>query len=522
MKTFRFLMMTVATVVLAGFMSCNNNDDILPNGGNDGTLGDTYFSISLSIPNDASSSNAPAFKAPSADTPEDSGEQEAGTGNEIVVTKVDLYFFNATTGIYLTTMSFTQSEIANPIAQGKNHLVTSVVKGVNLAKNAAYDVCVLINHNTIGTLTGVSIGDFQKTSMLAPVASFSGGFVPLTAAGLPMAGRTYDGTDRIPPVRITITNNNTITNPVVLKLDAERSVAKLMLTPVTTSVGKNKYEITDGAATPSTIATAELEEYTVVNLMNTGFAFRHAVEEGDVLTPTSSYFYGNIVENIHYVMDPQTHNKQTSVIGTLPATIYSQPASATSRVYKTMAVDHPADNVIGYCYENTTDSINQKNGYSTGLVFKMKITPVEIWQLDGVGDCESVPFPAGLPVFYYSNGRFYMNLATIAKEKGIAETALPTTADELKALSIETLTNGYCYYNYWIKHYDNGSDKMGMMEFGIVRNNLYKMSISRIRAIGSGIDVIVPEEDDEIALSYITVEMSILPWIVRDNEGIVL
>lgn len=83
----------------------------------------------------------------------------------------------------------------------------------------------------------------------------------------------------------------------------------------------------------------------------------------------------------------------------------------------------------------------------------------------------------------------------------------------------------YCYYYYWNRHNDNGlPGSMGPMEFDVVRNNVYKLSIENIARLGhpripendpNNPTPDTPDESDEI---YLDVRMEILPWVVRKNE----
>ena len=513
MKVISFLKMSMATLLFAGLAGCSNDATDLVGGDLDnGTPGKTYFSINLSIPNDA-----PTFRAPG---DLEGSPTDPGLPIEAVVSQVDLYFFK-TDGTYVSTSSFT-TELLPPIDQGGSTLVASTAKEVALEKDTEYDVCVLVNHAIVSSPG--NLATFLQTAQLDPLAAYSVGFVtPTVTVGLPMAGRTTNpgGTDRVPPVRIKIEQSNTISAPAVLKFDAERSVAKLLLTP---NSATNEYTLTtDGKPGSTTIATAQLQRYSVVNLMKTGFAFRHAVPVANLASPLGNYIYGNVVTDNHYIMDPQTHNKTIAAIGSA-AGLYDAHVTA-GRTYTGIPADLTNGGVLGYCYENTTGYEEQKNGYSTGLVFEAKITPVLIVQLDGGGDLESVTYSAaGSPAnFYYYDGKFFKDLPAIAKAMNVNVTDLPSTPAALKLYSIETLTGGICYYNYWIKHLDNNDpDEMGIMEFGIVRNNVYRMKVTGISAVGSGLDVIIPEADNEIPMSYMRVEMTIMPWVVRAQEDITL
>lgn len=83
----------------------------------------------------------------------------------------------------------------------------------------------------------------------------------------------------------------------------------------------------------------------------------------------------------------------------------------------------------------------------------------------------------------------------------------------------------YCYYYYWNRHNDNGlNGSMGPMEFDVVRNNVYKLSVDKIARLGHPR---IPENDpnnptpdtpDEIDEIYLDVKMEIVPWVVRVNS----
>ncbi len=83
----------------------------------------------------------------------------------------------------------------------------------------------------------------------------------------------------------------------------------------------------------------------------------------------------------------------------------------------------------------------------------------------------------------------------------------------------------YCYYYYWNRHNDNGDNGvMGPMEFSVVRNNVYKLTVQSIKTLGHPRiptnDPYTPEPDtpDESADVYLTVSVDVLPWVVRINN----
>ncbi|MDE5796244.1 MAG: fimbria major subunit, partial [Muribaculaceae bacterium] len=83
----------------------------------------------------------------------------------------------------------------------------------------------------------------------------------------------------------------------------------------------------------------------------------------------------------------------------------------------------------------------------------------------------------------------------------------------------------FCYYYYWNRHNDNNRDGvMGPMEFCTVRNNVYKLSVSKVSRLGhprldeNDPDTPTPNTPDEKSDVYITVDSKVIPWVVRINE----
>jgi hypothetical protein len=56
---------------------------------------------------------------------------------------------------------------------------------------------------------------------------------------------------------------------------------------------------------------------------------------------------------------------------------------------------------------------------------------------------------------------------------------------------------------------------MGVMEFAIVRNNLYQMLVTNITGLGDADITIVPDKPDE-GETYLKVVLNVTPWSLRD------
>lgn len=181
---------------------------------------------------------------------------------------------------------------------------------------------------------------------------------------------------------------------------------------------------------------------------------------------------------------------------------------------------------LTYCFENSTDVPHQMHGISTGISFVARMYTDK--------DCTQ-------PVerLYQYAGQKFTSLKNIqdafgASRMSEAFNALVTreeggtdiTEDDLKELAkteeniIIYHDNTCYYYTTEIKHFDNGDNAvMGNMEFAIMRNNIYSLSVSDINEIGDPfVDPTpnIPDETENRAALDVTVR--ILPWIVRYND----
>lgn len=80
----------------------------------------------------------------------------------------------------------------------------------------------------------------------------------------------------------------------------------------------------------------------------------------------------------------------------------------------------------------------------------------------------------------------------------------------------------YCNYYYWNRHNDNGFNGiMSPMEFSVVRNNVYKLAVTKLGQLGHPLipsndpDKPKPDTPDEQPDVYMTVTCEVIPWVVR-------
>lgn len=196
-----------------------------------------------------------------------------------------------------------------------------------------------------------------------------------------------------------------------------------------------------------------------------------------------------------------------------------------------------------YATENTipkgTDDGLQKKGITTGVVFKGEIK--------GVSDGMKTLLNGTNTVYVFDNILWgtWDNVKTAAE---VTESGNTTLANPLLAAAYnKAMEGGYTdakavtagftifrpnadqkyevLYYYWNRHNDNNNNgSMGPMEFAVVRNNVYKLSVTGVNKFGHPTnpgddpDPENPEDPDEEDDVYFKVAVEVLPWVVRIND----
>lgn len=84
------------------------------------------------------------------------------------------------------------------------------------------------------------------------------------------------------------------------------------------------------------------------------------------------------------------------------------------------------------------------------------------------------------------------------------------TRNALQSYGVRTYENATCYYTWWVRHSnDNNDETKGIMEYAIVRNNIYKLTVNSIYSLGGD----VPGEDENIIL-----DVYVNDWLLLDAE----
>lgn len=84
------------------------------------------------------------------------------------------------------------------------------------------------------------------------------------------------------------------------------------------------------------------------------------------------------------------------------------------------------------------------------------------------------------------------------------------TRNALQSYGVRTYEDATCYYTWWVRHSnDNNDETKGIMEYAIVRNNIYKLTVNSIYSLGND----VPGEDENIIL-----DVYVNDWLLLEPE----
>ena len=292
--------------------------------------------------------------------------------------------------------------------------------------------------------------------------------------------------------------------------------------------------------------TLTLTDAALINQSKAHYMFRR-VTAGSEPTATNAVVGGAEVPT-NWVVDTDWSNK---VAGNFDAQL-SDPSNWhwTSLASLTTNDNYDGDYKI-WCYakENTIPGTTaQKHNVSTGVVFKGELTAGET-----ASDAVKTAMAAGERIYVFNNVLYgaWSDVEAAAKAgtdptlqaaynqaaTGVAADAEPTGAAAAAAgFTGYSAKDGkyYNYYYYWNRHNDNLDPyTMGIMEFAVVRNNVYKLAVDRIKRFGHPTppdptnpdpdpepdpDPVDPDDPDESVNYYFNVTVKVLPWTVRINN----
>lgn len=541
--------MGLAALLLTTWAACSDDTDA--SGGENPEEARAYTTVTIAVPNGVAETKA---SDPTADT--DGTSTETGLKDEYKVTKANLYLFPGGTGSSFGSAKLTEIISISQFTQTTT-TTTDQKTIVWTSKKTAltpgdYRIYIVVN----GTVNGVGDSDkgtLTEADFLAKTtADATSVIAAVPSDGLVMASRSpnSNNSNTLPYIAQEITKDPEQT----IAATVERVMGKITVTAGGTSVSSaataNKYtSFSTTVAQINNIKDITLKNYYVVNARKEGYYFRHVDKESSVTNPLTEANYGTSSTTLPYVTDPKTYDKtytSTPALANSYGDWYLQGSSAfglsSFGTFSGTYMDMPGyssgaveTRVAAYCYENTMLKDKQKNGYTTGIVFKAEIAPSKMMQkkFSGGGVEETTTIGSIGEIFYHS-GIFYKDIEAL-KEAGVllADGTTSSSANgapaDLKKNDVQCFQKGntdgkfICYYPYWIKHLPSEGTAEDVMEFGIVRNNVYQVTVASIQGVGKdGVteNIITDTETDDPTTVLLNVKLSIKPWVVRANSAV--
>lgn len=126
---------------------------------------------------------------------------------------------------------------------------------------------------------------------------------------------------------------------------------------------------------------------------------------------------------------------------------------------------------------------------------------------EGKDDSETVSDASSL-----TWGNYMLNECGYSKDengKVVLDQNDKVTRIALQPYGTRTYEDATCYYTWWVRHSnDNDDTKKGIMEYAIVRNNIYKLTVNSVYSLGGE----VPDDESLIVDVYVN------DWLLLDNE----
>lgn len=527
----------LASVACAGlFAACSNAmDEVIENKQEQEQVDvDAYASFTFVMP---AGSGARALAT------EDGSSEE----NNFTSVKILLFKADGTAGDAFT---LGRSAFTPTTTGGATYYTTKDDLGIS--SPGAYSVHVLVNPTT----------SFDK---LATLAEYEAELeVVATKTGDYCVDNKFLMTNADNKVNVEIKKEHNKGNAAKMTVRVERMAAKVTFT----AKANNEYTVENSNGIKVTF-----DAFKVINTRSNAFGLRRAgiSAAAAVIGEKEIVATNYVIDNI-FAQKTSTHNQ------TLFNANYSRRHDTYVAFRKLNA--NAADQPLAYCLENTMEQTSQINGWSTGIIFRGKLN-VPTAQVGGTVDAKGN--------LYRYDGQFYATLQDLVKGTdkgwdgtnntgGLTNDVLGIKANKggktiqeyltsindrntlYDSFRVEFFVGGHTYYTTWLRHQDNGAEGMGIMEFAIVRNNVYKVSINKVGKIGSftsgtpgapdptkpelgqedvtnggtnpeipgdvadsgeptlPVVPVDPSNPDETTNVFLTVGIEVLPWTVRSNN----
>lgn len=568
-----FKKLLVAALPAMLLASCASDEPGVNTGG-ESTKGGLYATIKLDVPG----SRSETTETPGENTNSNDG-YEVGKPYENNINNVTIVLATLENNVYKAQAFGTYTSNSAAPSPTENNVYTIQFQDTLIAKLKEQTVHIFAYCNT--TLSdanftpGVDLSVME--SKMESAATNQGiwqksNFMMVNAPNRDIP--TYD----MPDEKTLLNNYNSPEKALNLgTVDVARAAARFDYKPV----NENLYDIKD-INTGDVVAQVEMVSMAPFNIAKSFYTLPRVSADGsdNGWEICGDEVYNRVTGVGNYVVTPNYADKITNSITSLAGNYYEAFSGLANYEALTMyanikewyatadndndenwtATDKDGYKIWRYVTENTIPRIDkQRKGITTGVVFKGRLTnPAE-------GSLMASAMNNHKPIYFY-NGTCYGDIANLrrvvanldpsatmrqkfeqvfaGKEYLVFTKAADGTRDyRVKDDALKDATpaennsifkiirpndedgNYYVYYVYYNRHNDNGnSNMMGIMEFATVRNNVYKLSVTKVSDFGhtndpkDDPDPENPEDPDETPKTYFQVSCRVLPWIVRINN----
>ena len=552
MKLHSLLAVAMGTLLAAG---CSSDAPFVNNGdnGNNGATGNAYISLSVQLPTSTSTRATDTF--------------DDGTADEYAVKDMTVLIFDANDKFetYYTTENGSMELPSGWNSNNSTNITTTATTQALKVNDGEKHVVVVLNNQ--------KMFDFSKITQLSDLKSFTnasvfkangdaatpksiGDFSGAAGKFFMTSSPYYNGNASTPKIidYATVTPTNQINNPGRAKVYVERLAAKVSLSEDLTN---KDYTVQTGVAKDSK---ARFTGWTLDVQNQSSYLFRHVKDEWVATQDARTKFTDNTPENnrIRFAEDTNYGDDQQET-----------SSSATPKPVKTglffyRGEEGEVSNAVNtgtsvYCFENTFDINNMRQDRTTRVIFKAKYTPAGT-DFDASHNANGNWYTIGASATPLNEEQFVARVNKAIADAGLSTTSTPPVTKEmvqtnLKATdreitaaalgytgsdadtktqkvrtalgSIQVYKGGICYYIGRIRHFDdseanwtigtNGYDAASLGRYGIVRNNWYKLTVSKVSQPGSPFIPQTTTDLDDVNNYYIDCDVNIEPWAVRSQ-----
>ena len=572
MKLRTNLIAALATLLLA--TGCSSEENTPGDNPNPGKTESVFATIRLQLPSSRMGTRSETDKDHNFDGTEDTNSSngfEIGQDVENNISSLTLVLATENANGTYTPIATSSDGVSLPSADPSSKIYTIMFENKDILAAAEKEICVFVFCNTDLSLT-TATDLFKHTTSITDLSNTSlwedNKFMMVNAPNKGLLKKT------LPDANTLRHDYNTPERALDLgTADVARVVSRFDFKNKNGNDNTNLYSINDINDPTIHIADVELLGMAPINIAKEFYTLPRVSDDGT----DNGWTLCGVEKWNNYVVSPNFADKAATLTESsalLNKYFFQQNKQNYSALnYTDLSTFNGKDDndenwtapnktgykIWRYVTENTQPSVAaQKKGITTGIVFKAEIkNPTANSPIDVAMKNKSA--------IYAYNGIYYGpldNLRLVAAKQpttsaihiaflsAFGNTSLDYTQDEttkkitfnsplsdadiinnnntfkiIRPTIVNEVAHYYVYYVYYNRHNDNGdSNKMAPMEFGTVRNNIYKLAVTSISELGhtdnpgDDPDPENPEDPDEKEKLYFKVSCRVLPWMVRVNN----